>query len=91
MVEAYVRADYLSIEKPFIIEGREHTYGETERWTIARVSTGSAKLIVENGLSWWNGEEPDWDAHDKRIALMKAQRDKAEAEKRIAALGGATP
>ena len=86
MSEAYVRPCYQSIEKPFVIEGRFSHCGGTDKWIIARVSEDDAKLLIESGLDWAHGSGPDWAEHYKKIAIMEAERDKANAEKRLAEL-----
>jgi hypothetical protein len=85
MTSAYVRLDYSSIERPFTIEGRDAHCGGTEYWTIARLSETDARLLVQEGLPWRNGE-PDWDKHYHTIERMKAERDKKIAERRLAEL-----
>ena len=85
MTDVYIRAEYQSIERPFCLEGREHTMAETIKWTICSLSADNARLLSENGIGWRDGE-PDWVVHAQKIALMQAQKDKADAEKRIAKL-----
>jgi hypothetical protein len=87
MSGAYIRATYKSIERPFELIGRGHGPVETNYWTIAYLSKDNAQLLAAEGLSWRDGE-PDWEAHERRIELLLAGRDKANAEKRIAELRG---
>jgi hypothetical protein len=85
MIEAYVDATYMSIEKPFEIVARLAHCGGTEKWTIAFISEDNARILVQSGLSWKNGE-PDWEKHYHRIETMKAERDLKSAQKRLAEL-----
>ena len=86
MAEAYIRVSYFSIEKPFVIEAREAHCGGTEHWTIAYLSESNARILVANGLGWRHGDEPDWEKHYSHIALMRAEKDKRDAETRIIGL-----
>lgn len=86
MADAYVRVDYSSIEKPFIIEGRIAHCGGTDYWTIARLNEDNARLLTQEGLPWRH-QPPDWDKHCKIIERMKAERDVNAAEKRLKELG----
>lgn len=83
----HIRPDYTTdnIDKPFILEGRRHDMVETSYWTISRLSEDNARLLVSEGLRWRYGE-PDWEEHYRRIELIKARKDEADAKKRIAEL-----
>ena len=83
MTEAYIKAEYLSADKPFTIEGRESHCGGTDYWTIAMINTENARLLVESGMSWRHGEEPDWEKHHAKIKRMFAENDLKKAQKAL--------
>lgn len=85
MISAELIADYRSIEKPFCLIERHAHCGGTDYATICRLSDEHARLLASEGISWLYGE-PDWQKHHDKIAMLQAEKTKAEAEERIAAL-----
>lgn len=80
MAEAYLRADYQSLTHPFAIEGRRFEAVEVETWIIARVTAENARLLAASGLPWRHGEEPDWDRHERKISVMRAEEEVRRAQ-----------
>jgi hypothetical protein len=81
----YLTENHTSIAKPFSLRVRTFEGIEVEWRCITDLTANDAKLLTKECIPW-KDNEPDWDKHNNRIAIMMAERDKAAAEKRLAEL-----
>lgn len=84
MADAYIVATYQSLKKPFSIIGRQSHCGGTDKWTIAFIDEDDARLLVENGMSWRWGQEPDWAEHYNKMKRLNLEATIRKAEKELA-------
>lgn len=85
MISAELVVDYSNLDKPFRLIERLSHCGGTDYETICRLREDHARLLAREGIGWLYGE-PDWTEFYKKLSLHRAQKEKADAEKKISEL-----
>lgn len=67
---AFLKAVYISPEKPFSIKGMDVLSNPWKTWNIAFISEDNARVLADMGIPWEDGE-PNWRKHRKKIKQMK--------------------
>lgn len=80
MVDLVLRPSTLVEGKPFALQLRWHdSLGETEYYTIARVSEGLAEDIIRSGAPHWLFNEPSEIGKDLKAEIAALRQSLADA------------
>jgi hypothetical protein len=67
----YIVENTTSAAKPFTLQKRITNMAETDITDICNLSITNAKLLVECGIPWRYGKEPDWEKLEQRLNSMR--------------------